>query len=200
MLNKSVIRSQICDYCLSPPCHHIHITALSKRAVAKSKVVWPVWWRERARERRREKDGGRKKEVKQEIQCEVGETEREGGRKREKERWLVLAVKNVSRMIISQWQGSYSAEGGVCKWSAPGHIHMHTHWPCSVMGKKWREKKLELRCEIKGDLLHLSVINHHVITRVYRSLSLSASSLCLSYPRSFCHSLIFASLCLISFI
>lgn len=105
----------------------------------------------------RERQGGRwkgerwrgKKEVKQERKCEVGETEREGERKREKERWLVLAVKNVSRMIISQWQGSYSAEGGVCKWSAPGHIHMHTHWPCSVMGKKWK-KNLSYGVKLKA--------------------------------------------------
>jgi len=45
---------------------------------------------EREREKEgggREKDGGRKKEVKQEMQCGVGETERVGGRKRDDLYW-----------------------------------------------------------------------------------------------------------------
>ncbi len=90
----------------------------------------------------------------------------------------------------------------ICPWTHT-HTHAHTLTLLSHGEKMKKKKKLELRCEIKGDLLHLSVINHHVITRVHRSLSLSplsASSLRLSHSHSFRRSLIFASLCLISFI
>lgn len=151
----------------------------------------------------RERQGGRwkgerwrKKEVKQERQCEVGERKEE----REREMTCIGSEKRVQNDHISV-TGKLLSRSGECVNDLPldTHIHTCTHTDLAQSwGKKWRKKKkLELRCEIKGDLLHLSVINHHVITRVHRSLSLSplsASSLRLSSFSTFIPSVVLSFL------
>ncbi len=91
--------------------------------------------------------------------------------------------------------GKLLSRSGECVNDLPLDTHTYTCTHTDLAqswGKNEEKKKLELRCEIKGDLLHLSVINHHVITRVHRSLSLSSlcllsTSLSLSFLPSFSH-------------
>lgn len=146
----------------------------------------------------RERQGGswkgerwreKKKKVKQEIQCEWERRKgREEGRERKRDDlyWLWKTCPEWSYLSDRE----ATQQKGECVNDLPLDTYTCTHTDLAQSwGKNEEEKKLELRCEIKGDLLHLSVINHHVITRVYRSLSLCFLSMSLlpSFLLSFSH-------------